>query len=727
MSTSSLVTSSTTLDSTNDVGQYASAAVGADGFPIVAYYDVTNANLMLKHCTNSSCTTADTAVTLDSTGDVGRFASLAIPFDGKPIIAYEDLTNSKLKVVKCNDTSCSSSYVSTSTLSNVTGAVSMVIGRDDLPLIVFDYPTGGGGQQIGVLHCTVADCSQGDAPSAISLAGATKGTATNKVLIRGNGLPVILTHYQNGFEELDLYTCSDTKCSSATKLQIGTQTNCSPTGAFYCMQQDMVIGRDGIPTVVWFDNNNNIPAIKVTRCTDVGCGTAGTTYTLTNPNNGYTNAGAWPSITLGADGYPVVTYLSGGSSMDPVILHCTSNDCNASADGSYITSLDALTTTYATGTQLLKAPDDSMLGFYYEKNGGDLIVARTCENAGCAASSSISGVSFGTPGNYFYRMYAREMYAQQAYLSGFDVAEAYPTSDQSLLPGDIVSLDYNNPGQVVKATSTASAIIGVVSTKPGLYLSDWPINKPLKLVPVALVGRVPVSVTIEKGPIAIGDELTISSNAGVAAKATGPGPIIGRALEVFDGTSSSTPSSTVSVGQISVFIKVGWKSDGTLPTDVRWDKIFTSSTPYTTSTTVSSSVIEDNSDLSFPEQIIKIFINALHKINITIEAGFVSIKNLVVERFTTKELCVGSTCVTEPELKELLQKNNITEPAPAVETPPSAPNINQAPSSTPVTEPTSTPPVDSGGGSSQASSTEPLPTEPVAPPVDQNTTTPTSS
>jgi hypothetical protein len=48
---------------------------------------------------------------------------------------------------------------------------------------------------------------------------------------------------------------------------------------------------------------------------------------------------------------------------------------------------------------------------------------------------------------------------------------------------------------------------------------------------VGLAGRVPVKVSMENGPIQVGDPLTSSSTPGVAMKATRAGKVLGYALE----------------------------------------------------------------------------------------------------------------------------------------------------------------------------------------------------
>ena len=67
---------------------------------MVSYYDTTNGDLKLVHCTDVSCSAHDTPATLDSTGFVGQYSSIAIGTDGFPVISYSDSTNGDLKAVQ---------------------------------------------------------------------------------------------------------------------------------------------------------------------------------------------------------------------------------------------------------------------------------------------------------------------------------------------------------------------------------------------------------------------------------------------------------------------------------------------------------------------------------------------------------------------------------------------------------------------------------------------------
>ena len=94
-----------TVDSGGDVGYHTSITLGADGLPVISYYDLSNGDLRVAKCTNANCTAA-TLSTVDSGGDVGRYTAITLGADGLPVISYYDNTNSDLKVAKCTNAAC---------------------------------------------------------------------------------------------------------------------------------------------------------------------------------------------------------------------------------------------------------------------------------------------------------------------------------------------------------------------------------------------------------------------------------------------------------------------------------------------------------------------------------------------------------------------------------------------------------------------------------------------
>ena len=103
-----------------------------------------------------------------------------------------------------------------------------------------------------------------------------------------------------------------------------------------------------------------------------------------------------------------------------------------------------------------------------------------------------------------------------------DLAEYYP-SNQPLDFGDIVVADAKDFGVVEVSTGTyQKELIGIVSTQPGEIIGKWEPGH----YPIALTGRVPAKVSLENGPIEVGDPITSSSIPGVGMKATETGLVV---------------------------------------------------------------------------------------------------------------------------------------------------------------------------------------------------------
>jgi hypothetical protein len=171
---------------------------------------------------------------------------------------------------------------------------------------------------------------------------------------------------------------------------------------------------------------------------------------------------------------------------------------------------------------------------------------------------------------------------------GADYAEMYPT-EQGLEPGDLVApsqtvvqtSNNNNVAKLVKTNHTyQSSMIGVVSDPSqatDFNVIGYNVKEEDNPLPIALNGRVLVKVSLENGPISIGDALTSAFSPGTAMKATKAGRTIGLALESFEGTiiqchreeiSSSTATTTEvcqplqsQTGKIMVFINPHWQGN----------------------------------------------------------------------------------------------------------------------------------------------------------------------
>ncbi len=152
---------STVLDNSGtSTGTFNSIMIGSDGLPIVALFDVTNANLRVAHCSNSNCTTNTQTAVDASANNVGQWSSIAMGKDGMPIISYGDATSGDLWVAHCEAQDCSGTsrltdVESTNTVGQYT---SVVVPEDGLPFIVH-YDATGGNLDLRYVKCANPDCS----------------------------------------------------------------------------------------------------------------------------------------------------------------------------------------------------------------------------------------------------------------------------------------------------------------------------------------------------------------------------------------------------------------------------------------------------------------------------------------------------------------------------------------------------------------------------------------
>jgi hypothetical protein len=270
--------------------------------------------------------------------------------------------------------------------------------------------------------------------------------------------------------------------------------------------------------------------MKVAKCVNTGC--TGTP-TLTIVDSTVANVGAYTSLAMGQDGYPVISYKDSTNSSLKV-AKCGNAACST---GNTLTTVDvdAGSPVYGNYSSLVVPADGLPLISEYDAFGSDLnLRVVKCANPACSQTTggSITGGSnIGSVTNYFNDVYAVNYYGKTFSISNFDLAEEYTVDDNSLQSGEIVALN-TSTGKLKRATATdRSNIMGVVSTKPGLALKDYEHPADNKKL-IALAGRVPLKV---KGDIAIGDPITISDTDGVGVRAQSGGMIVGRALESHTG------------------------------------------------------------------------------------------------------------------------------------------------------------------------------------------------
>ncbi len=238
---------------TDSVGAYASLAIGVDGYPVISYYDFTNDDLKVVHCTNAACSTFDTPRTVDdgSSPAFGAFTSLAIGADGNPIISYGG-TGGDLMVAHCDDPACTAA---TARVVDVAGNLqgymdtSIAIGVDGYPIVSYhDY---GFRNDLKVVHCTNVACTANDPPRTLDSDGPVGAYTSLAIGLDGN--PVI--SYQDDYDDdLKMVRCTDPACAT-NELPRTLDSGWVPNDS------SLAIGTDGL-VLVSYDGDS---ALKVAR------------------------------------------------------------------------------------------------------------------------------------------------------------------------------------------------------------------------------------------------------------------------------------------------------------------------------------------------------------------------------------------------------------------------------------------------------------------------------
>jgi hypothetical protein len=280
----------------------------------------------------------------------------------------------------------------------------------------------------------------------------------------------------------------------------------------------------------------------------------------------------------------------------------------------------------------------------FSVGGSKLVVDRITGNVGINTASPTAALSVGGKVNaslgFAGTCYSGSLIGLLTLSCNQDVAESYPTYEETEA-GDVVGISHtetSNSGiQAIGKADSSMTVLGVVSTNPGLVFKEGTtylagqndIWITATSTVVALTGRVPVKVSLEHGPIAAGDELTLSSTTpGVAVRLTGPGMVLGIALQSYEDSSDSLTSE--GDPRILLFVNRYW-SNG----PVQESSIFTDSVQ-----------------------------SMLDHAGAVVTEGIVSLSELIANTVTTHTLCLDDVCITKDQLRELLEEENIpvTEP-----------------------------------------------------------------
>jgi len=187
-----------------------------------------------------------------------------------------------------------------------------------------------------------------------------------------DGLPVI-SYYDSSNGELKVAKCKNPACTSPTKT---TVDNSTPDVGQY---SSITIGLDGFPVISYYDRGNG--SLKLAKCNNHSC----TLSSTTTVDNTATNVGLYTSITTWEDGFPVISYYDSTNGALKVAK------CNNSACTSPSTfTVDNTATSVGLYSSIAFGLSNSRpVISYYDQTNGNLKYAK-CNNPGCTTSSIIT-------------------------------------------------------------------------------------------------------------------------------------------------------------------------------------------------------------------------------------------------------------------------------------------------------------------------------------------------
>jgi hypothetical protein len=122
---------------------------------------------------------------------------------------------------------------------------------------------------------------------------------SSSLAIGADGTPVI-SHYDRTNGDLRVTKCNDPVCAGHDE----TSTTVSPTSNVGWGGTSLEIGGDGNPVIAFYDADNYI--LLVAKCDDPACAGGNETVSVVDATYG---VGSQPSLAIGADGNPVISYL----------------------------------------------------------------------------------------------------------------------------------------------------------------------------------------------------------------------------------------------------------------------------------------------------------------------------------------------------------------------------------------------------------------------------------
>jgi hypothetical protein len=253
--------------------------------------------------------------------------------------------------------------------SFVSAFLGMAIAPDGRPVISFYSDVNGG--RLLFAKCANAACTTASAWQVLDDAGPNGVGSYSAIAIGSDGLPVV-SYSDDTLGTLKVAKCMDASCASGTILTTVDDHPVNSVGTF----PSIAVGTDGFPVISYRDETAG--GLKVAKCVNLNCTGLNVITTVDNPANDV----GWDTwIGIGTDGLPVIRHRDGTADTLKVVK-CASAGCNTGA------TITTVATNVGVGPGRLAMPADGRPIISYETLASpERIRVVKCGNAACSSGN----------------------------------------------------------------------------------------------------------------------------------------------------------------------------------------------------------------------------------------------------------------------------------------------------------------------------------------------------
>jgi hypothetical protein len=193
-----------------DEGQRTAIAVGASGTAWVAYQDATPDDVRLVRCTASDCSTFAAPRTVDSSNVVGAWLSMDTSTSGVPYLAYLDSTLGVVKLAICaSATSCATSTIRELNPFGNGSSTAIALRSTGEPLIAIQQSDDA---DLSLIRCDDSSCSTSSEEEIADGEAASPKGLNAALALRPDDRPVVV-HRAEPAGDLLFVICAEPTCS----------------------------------------------------------------------------------------------------------------------------------------------------------------------------------------------------------------------------------------------------------------------------------------------------------------------------------------------------------------------------------------------------------------------------------------------------------------------------------------------------------------------------------